>query len=190
MQEQQIVSERAALVAKIATLRTQDKIDAARLQKAEDAAAARREAAKKAFELADEELRTAAGARACSSLQCGDAIARLEHALRSTADPAIVAFQSELMTTLERERRAPAEEQHTMTGWSLAGIRQVAVMTDRQSRVRRFAAILAALREAREVVSLEVHDAESLGRRLKGLRDGLPAIKLEMASSAEVRAAA
>jgi hypothetical protein len=189
MQQQQITSERAALVARIATLRTQDKIDAARLQKDEEAAAGRREAARKVLELADEELRSAAGARAYSSLQCSEAIARFEAALKASADPAIEAFRSELMTGLEEERLAPVDEEHRMTGYSLGGVRQVAVMSDRQSRLRRRAAITAAIREAREVVSLEIHDAESLARRLKGLRDGLPAIKMEMASSGEVRAA-
>jgi len=170
-------------VARIAALHAEHKIAAQALQKAEAAAAIRLEAARKAFEAADQEFSLAAGARKSASVRCSDAIARLERVLRESADPAVGEFALEMEGLWERERRESSSGQRVGSGqYDLRGAEQVKILSDRGSRVRRLSAIRAAQLEARDVIALEVHTPDSLARRLERIRNDLPTIKMEPVS--------
>ncbi len=178
---EQVLSDREATAARIAALRQEERTAMPALQKAEDDAAARLEEARRALEAAERELNVAAGARSIASLRCSDAISKLEGTLRETADPAIRGFVLEFDKLWESLRAEPAEGQRVAPDEiDLRGFRHPGKsFTDYYSRLRRLAAIRAAQIEVRDVVALEIHTAESLGRRLQQLRDSLPAIKLE-----------
>jgi hypothetical protein len=180
MQAQTNTCDRAALVARIAAIRAQSAIETAALQKAQDAADLKCKNALQALRAAENELGAAGVARSSASFATSDAISKLELELRNTADPSIAEFVSEIEALLQKESREQAETESIHR--QFVGLK--VVRSDYRSRMRRLDAIRAALLEARDVVALEVHDAASLCRRLQGLRDRLPVIKMEPAEFA------
>jgi hypothetical protein len=143
------------------------------LEKAENEALAKLQAARLVLAEAQEAVDVVRAKRRATAARYDAEIATIDRELRDGADASIPAFAAEMAALWETERLTPSVSSTELIGES------VKVFTDHDSRIRRLRAIRAAQLTARDEVPLEAHDAESLAARLQELRGGLPAVEIE-----------